>query len=358
MKTINRYITWEILKTFCLVLGLVIGLYLAIDFLEKVDNFMEAGLPISRLIQFLIYEIPFIVVQVLPLAQLLAVLITLGIMNRQNEIVALKSSGVSVYRLLAPVAALGVLSSGVLFVMAEFIVPLTIGHANHIWNREVRKSAAVSTREKNIWIRGEGTIIHIRYYHPADQTIHGVTINYFDERFGFKGRLDAEKGTFAGGRWRLENVVAQQFPSGRGLPTIDFSATRTVDLGIVPDDLFRVAKKSEEMGIVELGRYIRKIQSEGYEATAYRVDWMNKMAFPVVCIIMSITAVSIAVRRSLREGMALSVVYGVAVAFLYWVFHSFCLSLGYGEMLPAWMAAWAANLVFICLSSFLMMTAE
>ncbi|MFH1980552.1 MAG: LPS export ABC transporter permease LptG [Pseudomonadota bacterium] len=358
MKTINRYIIREILKTFCLVLGMVIGLYLAIDFLEKVDNFMEAALPISRLIQFLMYEIPFVVVQVLPVAQLLAVLITVGIMNRQNEIIALKSSGVSVYRLMVPVAALGVVFSGILFAMAEFAVPLTIGHANHIWNQEVRKSSAVSSREKNIWIRGDGTIIHIRYYHPADQTIYGVTVNYFDDRFGFKGRLDAEKGTFDGGMWLLETVMAQRFPSGRGLPTVDFEAARSVDLGIVPDDLYRVAKKSEEMGIVELGSYIRKIQSEGYEATAYRVDWMNKLAFPLVCIIMSITGVGIAVRRSLREGMAMSVVYGVAVAFLYWVFHSFCLSLGYGEMLPAWGAAWVANLVFICLSSFLMMTAE
>lgn len=358
MKTIRRYMIREVLKTFFLVLAVVIGLYLAIDFLEKVDNFMEAGLPISRLIQFLIYEIPFVVVQVLPVAQLLAVLITVGFMNRHNEIMALKSCGVSIYRLVMPMAALGVVFSMVLFVMAEFIVPVTIGRANHIWNREVRQSSVVSTREKNIWIRGDQSIIHIRYYHPPDQTMYGVTVHRFNERFGLVERIDAEKGVSGGDRWQLENVVVQNFDTGGSASHVNFQASREEDLGIAPEDLFRVAKKSEEMGIAELGRYIEKIQSEGYEATAYQVDWMNKLAFPLVCIIMSLIGVGIAVRSRLREGMVMSVVSGVTVAFLYWVFHSFSLSLGYGEMLPAWIAAWIANLAFICLGGFLLMTAD
>lgn len=357
MNIISRYIIKEVLKIYGLVLGVVIGLYLAIDFLEKVDNFLEVGLPISRLLAFLLYEIPFVVVQVLPVALLLAVLITVGLMNRHNEIVALRSCGVSVYRTMAPVLMLGAASSLVLFAMAEFLVPLTIGHANRIWHREVQRSTAVSSREKNIWIRGDRTIIHIRYYHPRERKVYGVTVNRFEDGFVYSGRLDAASGVYDEGVWRLSDVVAQRF-SGDAPPSVAFEAVRTVDLGIVPEDLSEVARKSEEMGIVALARYIDKIQSEGYEATAYRVDWMNKLAFPLVCIIMSLAGVGIAVRNALREGLAVSVVFGVAVAFLYWVFHSFCLSLGYGEMLPAAVAAWTANVVFFCLSGVLLMTAE
>ena len=112
------------------------------------------------------------------------------------------------------------------------------------------------------------------------------------------------------------------------------------------------------VGVIALGAYIDKVVSEGYEATTYLVDYHAKFAFPVVCLIMSLLGVAIAARSGVKEGLAMSVVYGIGVAFLYWVFHSFCLSLGYGGVLPVWVAAWTTNLVFLCVSGFLLLHAD
>jgi lipopolysaccharide export system permease protein len=112
------------------------------------------------------------------------------------------------------------------------------------------------------------------------------------------------------------------------------------------------------MGLAELARYIQKVEREGYGATRYRVDYHGKIAAPFVCIFLSVLGTAIALRGKLREGMPVSITFGLGIAFLYWIFNSFCLSLGYAEMLPPVVAAWIANLVFSCAAGFLLLNAR
>jgi lipopolysaccharide export system permease protein len=112
------------------------------------------------------------------------------------------------------------------------------------------------------------------------------------------------------------------------------------------------------MGLAELAKYIQKVEREGYGATRYRVAYHGKIAAPFVCLFLSVLGTAIALRGKLREGMPVSITYGLGIAFLYWIFNSFCLSLGYAEMLPPVPAAWIANLVFSCASGFLLLNAR
>ena len=93
---------------------------------------------------------------------------------------------------------------------------------------------------------------------------------------------------------------------------------------------------------------VKRVEDEGYDATFYKVDLYAKVAFPFVCLILSVTALGIASKARFREGLALGVSLGIGIAFLYWIFYSFCISLGYGGVLPPVAAAWTANLVFSC----------
>jgi lipopolysaccharide export system permease protein len=358
MNIIVRFISSEIIKYFSLVLVMVIGIYLAVDFLEKVDDFMEAGIGLSRMFTFFIYEIPFIISQIAPVALLLAVLIAFGLMSKNNEIIALKSSGVSIYYLMRPVLIIGILFSLGLGVLSEFIVPATRVKANHIWRQEVRREAAITSREKNIWVKGNRSILHIKYFNPADGTINGISLNRFDDDFRLVLRLDARQGWYENGLWRLKNIIRQEFRKDARQPLVKIAETLAEDLDIVPDDLSRVAKKSDEMGFGELYRYIRKVEAEGYDAVKYRTDLQGKIAFPLVCVIMCLAGIGLAVRGHTKGSLPISIAFGIGLAFLYWVFSSFCMSLGYGEMLPPWIAAWMANFLFLCFCSFLLVNAE
>ena len=358
MSIISRYLTREIFKYFSIILVTVICIFLAVDFFEKIDNFIEAGLPFSRSIRFFQFRIPFIIAQITPVCILLAVIIVFGLMNKNNEIIALKSSGISIYLFLKPVLSIGLLFGIFLFFLSETIVPITINKANTIWLKEVKKKSAVITREKNIWIKGNRSILHIKYYNPSNKTVSGVTLYYFDKDFDLIRRVDAKNGFYKNEEWVFHELMEQIRDKETGNYQTVLHEQKIEKLDFLPDDLKRVIKKSEEMNFKELYLYIKNIESEGYDATIYRVDLNAKIAFPFVCIIMCLLAAGITIKINKGRTLSISITYGIGIIFLYWILYSFCLSLGYGGILPPLIASWMANLIFLCFGGLILLNAE
>ena len=358
MSIIHKYLTREIFKCLFFVLAVVVSIYVAVDFFEKIDNFMEAGLPFSRIFVFITFKIPFIIAQIIPVCIMLSVIVVFGLMTKNNELIALKCSGVNIYYLLKPVLIVGLILSLLLFFISEVIVPITMGRANEIWLKEVKKESAVISKEKNIWIKGKRLITHITYYNPAEKAIFGISINAFDEDFRLVRRLDAKKGLFKDGQWFLYEIIEQNFNKENGQHIIKLHEEKVEELDFLPEDLKRIIKKSEEMSFNELFNYIKKVEAEGYEATIYRVDLYAKIAFPFVCLIMCLIGAEIAFKSKIKEGIPVNVACGIGIAFLYWIFYSFCVSLGYGEMLPPLVAAWSANLIFSCFGILILLNAD
>jgi len=358
MSIISKYLSREIVKQFSMVLITVICIYLVVDFFEKSDNFVRVGLPFSRTLSFFMLNIPFIVWRIAPVGILLSVIIVFSLMNKNNEILALQSSGVSLQSLLTPIAVFGVVGSLLLFFFAEAVVPVTTLKANQIWTKEVKKQSLVTSREKNIWIRGDRKIVHIKYYQPKEKAVFGITINFFDEKFRLVRKIDAGKGLFVNGRWVLYDVLEQKLNPAMDVLESAFHPELAVNLEFLPEDLKQVVKKPSEMSFSELLNYIRKVESEGYDATQYRVDLQAKPAYAFTCVIMCLLGMGISVKQHRQQNIFFSITYGIVAAFFYWILYSFCLSLGYGDMLPPVMAAWAANIVFSCLGILILVSAE
>lgn len=359
MTILTRYLIKEILKFLAIILILVVSIYIFIDFIEKSGKFVQAGLSLGRIAIYFSYNIPFVFSQIAPLGMLLSCLLVLGLMNKNNEIVALRSCGVSVYILLKPLLALGSVMSLILFFVSNALVPEATQRANQIWLKEVRgNKIAVTGKERNIWITGKRKITHISYLNPAEKTIAGVSIYIFGEYFRLIRRIDAKEGQFTQKGWVLSGIMDQTLdPTGKDF-AVSFVDQLNEPIDFSIDDLKQVTKKSGELNFSALREYIAKIEAEGYDATPYRVDLHAKIAWPLVCVIMCVLATGIAVRRNLREGAAIGIALGVGGAFLYWVMMSFCMSLGYGGILPPYLAAWSANFIFACFGGILVLYAE
>ncbi len=358
MTILDRYLVKEILKYFVIVLAVVVGLYLIVEFFNKADNFLEAGLSISRLIRYFQLKLPQIIVQITPIGILLAVLVAFGLMNKHNEIIALKSGGVSIYFLLRAVLAIAVFLSILLFFLSEVVVPITINKANRIWLNEVKKNPVLATRRNNIWIKGNRTIYFIKYFNPQNQSISGVTLNYFDKAFKLKKRIDATRGVYQKSKWILTDSMEQVRDEKSATYAVRIYPQQAVDIDLLPEDLKGVFKNSDEMNVAELISYIREVELEGYDATTFRVDLHARFAFPVLSIIVCIIGIGIGVKRKGREGPSVSIALGAAMVFLYWVLHSFCVSLGYGGLLPPIIAAWISNIIFSCYAVLNLLNAE
>ncbi len=358
MSIISKYIIREVTRHFALILLAVIGIYISVDFFEKIDNFMESGVALTRMIPFFLYKIPFIVVQILPVGVLLSVLVVLGVMKRNNELMALKAGGISMFKIVRIVAAVGLVASMLLFFLSEVVVPLSIRKSNQIWMGEVRKKFPLKSERKNIWIKENRRIIHIVYFNPVKNSIHGITVNYFDKNFKLVRRLDAKSGIFRQGHWVLQDVMTQHLNPATGSYDITSRVRAAKKFDFKPRDLRRMTRRAAEMGFWELWRYVKKIEAEGYDSTKLRVDLQAKVAFPLVCVVLCILGAGLSLEQKKTEGIAVMIAYGLAASFLYWVFYSFCVSLGYGEMLPPAVAVWLANVIFLCMGVFILLKAE
>ena len=354
MSIIERYITREVLQYFCIILATIIGIYIVVDFFDETDIFFESGLSFPSAFFYFISKMP--VVQFIPISVLLSVLITFGLMNKHNEITALKSGGAGIYDLLKPMLLIGALFFFIIILLSEIIVPIIKNKAERIWAEESRKKSSVTLKENDIWIRGDRLIAHIGYFNSTDKTIYGITLNFFDDNFRVIRRLDAAKGVYKEGLWIFFDIIEQRLGEKNNGIILHKEIMEKLDFS--PESLGKVAVKSEAMNITELYDYIGKIEFEGYDATKYRVDFYAKLVFPFICIIMCIVGTGVALRLKAKESLPVSIVYGIGTVFFYWIFYSFCLSLGYGGVLNPLVSALVPNLIFLCFGVFTLLNAE
>ena len=334
----------------------VVSIYLAVDFFEKIDNFIDAKVMVVKCIIFFIFKIPYIVMQISPVCVLMAVLITFCLMVKNNEILALKSSGISLFYLFLPVFILGIFFTVSLFFLSELVVPATMEKSMEIWQKDVKKKTDFATNKKDIWIRGKKSITHIKSYDPVNQIILGLTHEIFDKNFTMIRRIDAKKGICKGDEWLLFTAMEQNLKAEKNKIVLYEKKTEKFDF--LPDDLSSLVQKPEDISFFELFSYIDKIESEGYDATTYRVDLYGKIAFPFVSIIMCLIGTGVALGEKIKISMPAKIVMGIGIAFAYWIVYSFCVSLGYGQILPPLIAVWVANVLFFSLGLYLLLSAE
>ncbi|MGD8372573.1 MAG: LPS export ABC transporter permease LptG [Syntrophobacterales bacterium] len=353
MSIISRYISRELVKIIAICLGVFIAIYLVVEFFETIDDFNEARIPFSQTLQYFLLRVPLIVQQGIPMAVLMGTLITLGLVARSNELMALKASGVSPIPIAGPVVAIALLMSLADFALIEYVVPFTSSRANYIWDVKVKERPLPSsfTQEK-IWYRSDRALYNIRVLHPKRQMLEGVTIYIFDRTFRLSKRLDARKGQWEGEGWVFSDGILLHRSRDGNFTMEQFQQYR-LKLKERPEDFQHLEKKPEEMTFAELGRYVAKIQSEGYDATRYQVDFQAKIAFPFTPVIMALLGIAVALFQGKRGGIAVGVAASVSLAFIYLLVFQLVVSIGYTGSLPPILAAWVPNILFGMMSLYL-----
>jgi lipopolysaccharide export system permease protein len=347
MKILTRYIGFSLARQLFVMLASVVVIYLAIDFFEKIDDFIEQGLPLATALWFFVLRLPLVISQVAPVGVLLSVLVVFGIMARHNEIIALRCGGAGSLSLLAPVFVFALAAALGLMAFMETALPGAARRANSIWYGQVRQETPVAGRGGNIWYAGDGFFVHVGDYLAGEKKALDVTVAYLDEDFNLTRRLDAASGEYSQNLWQLNDVLEQNFLSGQRMAHLQEAL---VDLGFSDEDLTRVARRPEEMNYSMLADHASRVEARGYSASRYRTDAHAKLSFPLVCVIMGIMGGALSLRKKRGEGLAVTIVLGMGLAFAYWVVHSISLSLGYAGRLPPLGAAWAANGLFALLT--------
>ena len=358
MRVITQYALREFWRYFLLLLGIFLFVYLLVDFLDRVDNFIEYHSTAREVLAYYAFRMPWILLQSCAVAVLLAVIVSLSLMHRHNEITALKAAGISIFRLSLPFLLTALFISLITFVLSEGVVPLLNARAAQLWTYDMRhnepENKAAFKRFKG-WYRSERGIYQVRIIHGQDEVLEGVGLYFFDDDFHLTRRVDAWQGRYEDGEWTFiqgtDKVIGPD-----GLFKVDRFQRRTIFLPEKPADFAYTEKTADQMSLPELEAYIAQLRREGYETTAYQVDRQVKFSLPFVCTVLTLLAIPLTLRQSREASMARSVGLGVAVVFIYLVFFGLSRSLGQAGTLPVVLAAWLPNLVFGLSGAYLLVT--
>lgn len=358
MTRLHRYWLTEFIKFFFIIQVLILVIFICIDYLSRMDEFLKSDISLFRGLWYVLLKVPFMSVQLTPAGILLGAISVFGLMNRNNELTTLRSSGISVYFLVKPALAAGFFLAGIMFLLGETLIPVTMARANYIRYFEIWKTDQISMGRKDIWIKSGKDLIHINYYDPVTRTLSDITVTKMGDDFKIQTRTDADKGVYESGKWVLEKVMKQSYNPDSNEYDVKMMEKESSDLTIKPEDLGIMAKKSEEMSFFELKEYVAKVKSEGYDATSYQVDMHGKLAFPFICIIMALAGAATGMTSFARASLPGAIAVGVAISFFYWVTYGFCLSMGYAGALPPMAAAWVTNVIFFCAGSLYLIHTE
>lgn len=356
MRVVTEYMLREFWRYFLLLSGIFMFVYLLVDFLDRIDNYIEYHSTFRDILMYYVYRLPWIVLQMTAVSVLLSVIITLSLMSRNNEIVALKAAGVSVYRLAVPFLLVSLFISLITFALAEGVVPHTNARASQMWYYEMRHYKQNSdTYEGKFkgWYRSDHAFYNVDRMRKHDQVVEGVSLYFFDKNFRLTRRVEAETARYGPRGWVFYNGMDKAIGQG-GTFKVDRFAERSI---LLPESIeaFRYAEKSaDEMSLGELNEYIKNLREEGYDTTAYRVDRQVKFSLPLFTFVLTLLAIPLALRQAREASLAQAIGLGVAVTFAYIVIFGLARSLGLSGTLPVFLAGWLPTIIFTLAGTYLL----
>ena len=341
-----------VLSTFLFYFGVFLASFVLLAhvfiFFELLGDAMRRGIDAQKLITYHFFLTPKLIYDSAPLAVLVAVLVTFGILSKSNEVTAMKACGVSVYRLALPLLAASFAMTGVLFAFDHYYIPEANVIQDGILN-EIKGRPVQTFRRPDPWIHGEGSrIFHYKYFDAPQQRMAGVNIYELDPKtYNLRRHIAAESAQwepalnawiFNKGWWRdIEGVRVADYQA--------FPARTFPELTENPAYFLKEVKQEKQMNFIDLDRYIADLQQSGVDTTKLRVQYHKKFSQPMFVWIMALLAVPFALATG-RSGAMTGIGIAIGIAIAYQVASRVFEEVGNLAQLPATAAAWAPDALF------------
>ena len=349
-QLLDRLVLSDLARFFLFILGGFSALILIITLFQLLDYITRNNIDWAIVANYLLFLLPWIVNSVAPIAALVAVMITFGILHKTSQIVALKASGQSIFRLAAPALAASILLSGFVFVNQDYVLPFTNRRQNNLRYliRKGQEPPQTFYQTTNKWIFGtESRIFNYAYFTPTTNTF--ARLNVLDlsrEPFSIKRRLYARRAWWDAStqEWVLEKGWERQFEDDH--PT-SFEAfdQRRVTLAEHPEYFKKETVGSSSMTLAELRRAINDLSHSGFDVLDLRIALQSKIAFPLTCLVMVMVGLPFSFSVG-KRGALYGVAMGIGIGLAYWGLTGLFEQMGRYEMLPPLLAAWGPNLLF------------
>jgi LPS export ABC transporter permease LptF/LPS export ABC transporter permease LptG len=331
-----------------LTVGFIV-LFEVFTFFELLDDIAQHRTPLIDVVLYFVYLACYLFYQLAPLAALVSVLVTLGVLTKNNELVAFKASGLSLYRIALPLLLAGLFLAASLVVLDDTYLPYANQRQDALRNEIKGRPAQTYYQPNRQWIFGENSKIYNYELFDPDHELFGG-LNVFElnpATFEIKRRIYAARAHWDGqqGLWILESGWIREFDHGQLVRYTPFMADALNELSEPPSYFNREVRQSYQMTWWELRRYISDLRQAGFDVARLSVQLQKKISFPLVAPIIILLAIPFSIlvgTRGAVGGLAL----GVGIAVVYWAASALTEAMGAVGQLPPLLAAWAPDTVF------------
>ena len=370
---LDLYVTRQYLAIFLLSFGALVGIFYISTLIDLADKLFGGVAPLRLLIRYFYFATPQFVYYIIPMAALVATLVTIGLLTKNSELIVMRACGISLYRSALPLLLFAALFSATLFELQEQVLAESNREAarlNGIIRGYPMQTFGVLNRQ---WIIGRsGDIYHYEIFDPRMNQFSRLSMYHLNESswkldslvYAQNARLLRRPGAngqpavawVAQNGWTREFSVAKPTRRRAERPVVKYAPFAEHDITLEPPAYFKTDEpEADRMTYGELKHYIGELQSSGYHVVPYTVQLQRKVAFPFVTLIMTLLAVPFAVTTG-RSGAIYGIGAGIVLALIYWTMLSVFGALGAGGWISPILAAWAPNILFGAAAAYLLLT--
>jgi LPS export ABC transporter permease LptG len=352
-RLLDAYVVREFFGMFLLVLASFVMLMLVFTFFELIGDIVRNHIALATVGDYLFNLAPSMVYTITPLAVLIAALVTFGVLNRNSEIVAMKATGISLYRLVIPIISISAVLAVCLFLFDDYYLPLANRRQEALRSTIKGRPPQTFVHPEEKWMFGQshpgeqGHIFYYQFFDPDNNAFANLSIFEFNpSTFALSRRIFASRVVWdeRTETWHFHNGWVKDV-DGINREYNEFANTSFAEIHEDPDYFKKENWQSQEMNFGQLDRYIRDLRQSGFDTMRLRVALWQKLAYPLISVVMSVLAIPFALSMG-RRGSLTGIAVAISVALAYWAVNGLSVALGNVNYLPAALAAWSPDVLF------------
>ncbi len=348
MKILDKYLIKQFIQTFLFGLLAFTLLFVVIDMMENLDDFIDQNVNIKIIFHYYFVFIPEIIRLMIPVAVLLSALFTVGKLSTQNELAAIKASGVSLYRLMIPFIGTAFFISLFSIYFGGYVAP--IANKQKVQFEKIYMNKGVVHGEGNVSFQdSKNRIVTMLYFNNIKREGVRVSIQEFDLNniTDLITRYDSQLIRFdtLSGNWLLLDGVKRTF-DGDKETAVFFDKDTLTNLKFRPDDVVKKQAKLEELTLPELEEFANDQLQSGNDPTRVYIEYHSRFAFAFASLVVVLFGMPISANKR-KGGMAVQFGKNLAITFVYLGFMKISQAFGKNGILNPLLTAWFANIIFL-----------
>jgi len=362
MSLIDRYVFREWFVGFALTMGVIVGILILQNMYDSLPDLLRAQASAGQIVFYYALALPGYLPAVLPIALLVSLLFSLGSLLRNNEIVAMRASGSSLFRISRSLWGAGLLLSLLLLYLTALVVPKTVEQARTFFeNLEFAAAGSDEAGEQQAMLynlgfdnRKDGRLWFMNRFNERAWLGLGVNVHTRDADGAELSRIAAREAYFddTQGHWVFLDGRELTFDPATGDPlrSLPFQQKTFENFNEDPNLMLGLHKEPKELSLFELRRIIDAVPPEENPAVhAYQVRYFSLLAAPFSCLVVVGIAVPFAV-AGVRTSPMIGVSKCLGLFAFFYVLISIATILGERQIIPTILAAWLPNLVMLLLA--------